>query len=387
MSERAVKRAFKFRFHPTPEQADLMNRTFGCVRKVYNLALEARTTAWYQRQERVNYNATSAMLTAWKKTGELAFLNEVSSVPLQQALRHLQSAYTAFWEKRARYPRFKSKHKSRASAEFTPSAFRWNNGELTLAKTATPLDIVWFRPLPEGQSPSTVTVSRDAAGRWFVSLLCQDTIAALPAVETAVGIDAGLEHLITLSTGEKVANPRHERADRERLARAQRELARKDKGSRNRDKARLNVARIHARIGDRRRDHLHKLTTRLVRENQTLVIEDLTVRNMVKNHTLARAISDAAWTTFRELLTYKADWYGRNLVVIDRWYPSSKVCSACGRLTEKMPLNVRSWTCPCGAAHDRDVNAARNILAAGQAVSAYGAGVRPQRKPPSGAAG
>ncbi|GGN38832.1 transposase [Actinoplanes campanulatus] len=382
-----MKRAFKFRFHPTPEQADLMNRTFGCVRKVYNLALEARTTAWYQRQERVNYNATSAMLTAWKKTGELAFLNEVSSVPLQQALRHLQSAYTAFWEKRARYPRFKSKHKSRASAEFTPSAFRWNNGELTLAKTATPLDIVWFRPLPEGQSPSTVTVSRDAAGRWFVSLLCQDTIAALPAVETAVGIDAGLEHLITLSTGEKVANPRHERADRERLARAQRELARKDKGSRNRDKARLNVARIHARIGDRRRDHLHKLTTRLVRENQTLVIEDLTVRNMVKNHTLARAISDAAWTTFRELLTYKADWYGRNLVVIDRWYPSSKVCSACGRLTEKMPLNVRSWTCPCGAAHDRDVNAARNILAAGQAVSAYGAGVRPQRKPPSGAAG
>ncbi|GAA0471675.1 transposase [Actinoplanes capillaceus] len=387
MSQCTVKRAFKFRFHPTPEQADLLNRTFGCVRKVYNLALEARTTAWFQRQERVNYNATSAMLTAWKKTEELAFLNEVSAVPLQQGLRHLQGAFAAFWEKRARYPRFKSKHKSRASAEFTPSAFRWNNGELTLAKTATPLNIVWSRPLPEGQSPSTVTVSRDSAGRWFVSLLCQDTIAALPAVENAVGIDAGLDHLITLSTREKVANPRHERADRLRLARAQRELARKDKGSRNRDKARLKVARIHARISDRRRDHLHQLTTRLVRENQTLVIEDLTVRNMVKNHRLARAISDAAWTTFRELLTYKAAWYGRNLVVIDRWYPSSKVCSACGHLTEKMPLNIRSWTCPCGAAHDRDVNAARNILAAGQAVTAYGAGVRPQRKPPSGAAG
>lgn len=382
-----MKRAFKFRFHPTPEQADLLNRTFGCVRKVYNLALEARTTAWYQRRERVNYNATSAMLTAWKKTEELAFLNEVSAVPLQQGLRHLQGAFAAFWEKRARYPRFKSKHKSRASAEFTPSAFRWNNGELTLAKTATPLDIVWSRPLPEGQSPSTVTVSRDSAGRWFVSLLCQDTIEPLPTVENAVGIDAGLDHLITLSTGEKITNPRHERADRERLARAQRELARKEKGSRNRDKARLKVARIHARISDRRRDHLHKLTTRLVRETQTLVIEDLTVRNMVKNHTLARAISDAAWTTFREQLTYKCQWYGRNLVVIDRWYPSSKVCSACGHLTEKMPLNVRSWTCPCGAAHDRDVNAARNILAAGQAVSAYGAGVRPQRKPPSGAAG
>ncbi|MGW0436899.1 RNA-guided endonuclease InsQ/TnpB family protein [Micromonospora sp. NPDC003197] len=379
MSTRVVKRAFKFRFHPTREQADLLNRTFGCVRKVYNLALEARTTAWYQRQERVNYNATSALLTAWKKTEELAFLNEVSSVPLQQCLRHLQGAFAAFWEKRARYPRFKSKHKSRASAEFTPSAFRWNNGELTLAKMTDPLDIVWSRPLPEGQSPSTVTVSRDSAGRWFVSLLCQDTIEPGLATTAAVGIDAGLEHLITLSTGEKIANPRHERADRLRLARAQRELARKDKGSRNRAKARLKVARVHARIADRRRDHLHKLSTRLVRENQTLVIEDLTVRNMLGNHTLARAISDAAWTTFRELLTYKADWYGRDLVVIDRWYPSSKVCSACGHLTEKMPLNVRSWTCPCGAVHDRDVNAARNILAAGLAVSACGAGVRPQR--------
>ncbi len=379
MSGRVVKRAFKFRFYPTPEQADLLNRTFGCVRKVYNLALQARTEGWYQRQERVNYNATSAMLTGWKKSEELAFLNEVSSVPLQQCLRHLQGAFAAFWEKRARYPRFKSKRKSRASAEFTPSAFRWQNGELTLAKTATPLNIVWSRPLPEGQSPSTVTVSRDSAGRWFVSLLCQDTLPSGPATAAAVGIDAGLTHLVTLSTGEKIANPRHERADRLRLARAQRELARKDKDSTNRAKARLKVARIHARITDRRRDHLHKLTTRLVRENQTIVIEDLAVRNMVKNHSLARAISDAAWHDIRSMLTYKSDWYGRDLVVIDRWYPSSKVCSACGAIAEKMPLNVRSWTCPCGAAHDRDVNAARNILAAGLAVAACGAGVRPQR--------
>ncbi|WP_211275666.1 RNA-guided endonuclease InsQ/TnpB family protein, partial [Actinoplanes rectilineatus] len=175
-----VKRAFKFRFYPTPEQADLLNRTFGCVRKVYNLALQARTEGWYLRQERVNYNATSAMLTAWKKSEELAFLNEVSSVALQQCLRHLQGAFSAFWEKRARYPRFKSKRKSRASAEFTPSAFRFTDGKLTLAKMAAPLDIVWSRPLPGGQSPSTVTVSWDSAGRWFVSLLCEDTIAPGP---------------------------------------------------------------------------------------------------------------------------------------------------------------------------------------------------------------
>ncbi|KUL41225.1 RNA-guided endonuclease InsQ/TnpB family protein, partial [Actinoplanes awajinensis] len=314
-----------------------------------------------------------------KKSEDLAFLNEVSSVPLQQCLRHLQGAFAAFWDKRARYPRFKSKRKSRLSAEFTPSAFRWKNGELTLAKTSAPLAIVWSRPLPEGQSPSTVTVSRDCAGRWFVSLLCEDTIEVAPATTAAVGIDAGLDHLITLSSGEKVANPRHERADRTRLVRAQRELARKDKGSANRAKARLKVARVHTRIADRRRDHLHKLTTRLVRENQTLVIEDLAVRNMVKNHSLARAISDAAWHDFRRMLTYKVEWYGRDLVVIDRWYPSSKVCSACGAIADKMPLNVRKWMCRCGTTHDRDVNAARNILAGGLAVSACGAGVRPQR--------
>jgi putative transposase len=376
----SVKRAFKFRFYPDPEQADLLNRTFGCVRKVYNLALQARTEGWYQRQERVNYNATSAMLTAWKQTEELAFLNEVSCVPLQQCLRHLQGAFAAFWDKRARYPRFKSKHRSRASAEFTPSAFRFTDGRLTLAKMSAPLEIVWSRPLPEGQAPSTVTVSRDSAGRWFVSLLCEDTPATMPATTAAVGIDAGLTHLITLSTGEKIANPRHERVDRARLVRAQRELARKDKGSKNRAKARLKVARVHARVGDRRRDTLHQLTTRLVRENQTLVIEDLAVRNMVKNRTLARAISDVAWHDFRSMLTYKAEWHGRDLIVIDRWYPSSKVCSACGAIAEKMPLSVRSWTCRCGATHDRDVNAARNILAAGLAVAACGAGVRPQRE-------
>jgi putative transposase len=377
-----VKRAFQFRFYPTPDQADLLNRTFGCVRKVYNLALAARTEAWYQRRERVNYNATSAMLTAWKKTDELAFLNEVSSVPLQQTLRHLQGAFTAFWDKRARYPRFKSRKHSRASAEFTPSAFRYRAGSLTLAKMDDPLDVVWSRPLPEGATPSTVTVSRDAAGRWFVVLLCEDTIIRAPA-GGAVAIDAGLDHLLTLSTGEKITNPRYERADRARLARAQRVLARKENGAqkKNRTKARLKVARIHARIADRRADHLHKLTTRLVRDNQTLVIEDLTVRNMVKNHTLARAISDAAWRQFRTMLEYKADWYGRNLVVIDRWYPSSKLCSACGAIAERLPLNVRSWTCRCGTSHDRDVNAARNILAAGLAVTACGAGVRPQREP------
>ncbi|MFE0522919.1 RNA-guided endonuclease InsQ/TnpB family protein [Streptomyces sp. NPDC058954] len=375
-----VNRAFRYRLYPTDEQAAELSRTFGCVRLVYNRALEERTRAWYGEQRRISYVQSSAALTQWKKTEELAFLTEVSSVPLQQALRHLQTAFANFFAKRAEYPRYKSRKQSRASAEYTRSAFTWREGKLTLAKMAQPLDVRWSRPLPEGAEPTTVTVSRDAAGRWFVSLLCEDTVTAAPATNAAVGLDAGITSLVTLSTGEKVANPRHERQDRARLARAQRELSRKAKGSANRAKARRKVAKVHARIADRRRDFLHKLSTRLVRENQTVVIEDLTVRNLLKNGCLARAISDAAWADLRMMLEYKCAWYGRELVVIDRWFPSSKLCGTCGTVREKLPLNVREWTCQCGTVHHRDVNAARNILAAGLAASACGGGVRPQRE-------
>ncbi|MGW1680359.1 RNA-guided endonuclease InsQ/TnpB family protein [Saccharopolyspora sp. NPDC002376] len=376
-----MKRAYKYRFYPTDAQRHELLRTFGCVRKVYNLALDARARAWFTEQRRVNYNETSAMLTAWKKSGDLAFLSEVSSVLLQQTLRHLQGAFTAFFDKRAKYPRFKSRKKSRASAEYTKSAFKYRNGILTLAKMSESLNIVWSRPLPDGAEPSMVTVSRDGADRWFVSMLVETTVDHHEPTANAVGVDAGITSLVTLSTGEKITNPKHSDRESTRLAKAQRELARKEKGSNNRAKARIKVARIQAKIADRRRDHLHKVTTRLVRDNQTVVIEDLSVRTMVKNRKLARAISDASWAELRSMLGYKCAWYGRELVVIDRWFPSSKTCSACGTLAESMPLNVREWTCNgCGTWHDRDINAAKNILAAGLAVAACGAGVRPQRE-------
>jgi len=378
---KTVRRAYRYRFYPSAGQETELLRTFGCVRKVWNLALDARTTAWYQRQERVSYVQSSALLTEWKKTDDLAYLNEVSSVPLQQALRHLQGAFAAFWDRRAGYPRFKSRRKSRQSAEYTRSAFRWREGQLTLAKMSEPLDIRWSRALPDGAEPSTVTVSRDSAGRWHVCLLVEERVGQHPAAESVVGIDAGLTSLLTFSSGEKIANPQHERRDRERLARAQRELARKQKGSNNRGKARRKVARVHARIADRRKDFLHKLSTRLVRENQAVVIEDLSVRNMVRNHALARAISDAAWGDLRGMLEYKCDWYGRDLVVIDRWYPSSKTCAGCGHLAASMPLAIREWVCVnCGTRHDRDINAATNIKAAGLAVLACGGSVRPKRE-------
>jgi putative transposase len=380
MSGRVVKRAYRYRFYPSPEQADLLNRTFGCVRYVYNRALAERSRAWTQEQKRVSFAETCRMLTRWKADPETAWLYEVSNVALQQGLQHLQDAYVNFWAKRARYPQFKSKRKSRASATFTTSGFRWRDGHIWLAKTAAPLDIRWSRPLPEGAEPSRVTVSRDAAGRWFVSILVEETITALPQADAVAGIDAGITSLVTLSTGEKVANPRHERRDRQRLARAQRALARQEKGSANRAKARVRVARVYARITDRRTDFLHKLTTRIIRENQTVVIEDLSVRNMVRNHSLARAISDASWSELRRQLEYKAAWYGRTVIAVDRFYPSSKTCSACGHLAAYMPLNVREWECAaCGTPHNRDVNAAKVILAAGLAVKACGDGVRPSR--------
>ncbi|MFF2192672.1 RNA-guided endonuclease InsQ/TnpB family protein [Streptomyces sp. NPDC058157] len=376
-----MKRAFKFRFYPDDDQTAELSRTFGCVRKVYNLALAARTEAW-ARREHVGYGQTSAMLTQWKRTEEFTYLAEVSCVPLQQALRHLNSAFTAFREGRARHPRFKSKRRSRAAAEYTRSAFRFHAGQLTLAKMAAPLAVAWSRPVPKDKEPTTVTVSRDPAGRWFVSLLFAATPVPLPITTQAVGIDVGLKALVTLSTGEKVPNPKHGRRGRERLARAERTLSRKQKGSANRAKARIRVARMRARIADRRRDHLHKLTTRLVRDNQTLVIEDITVRNLLKNRRLARAIGDASWRELRTMLEYKAAWYGRTLIVVDRWFPSSKLCSACGALADAMPLNIRTWTCTgCGTTHDRDVNAAVNLLAAGLAAAACGARVRPHRDP------
>ena len=349
MGGRVVKRAFKYRFYPSDQQARELNRTFGCVRKVYNLALEARTKAWYSEQRRITYVQSSAMLTGWKREPELAFLGEVSSVPLQQTLRHLQGAFTNFWEKRAKYPTFKTKRRSRASAEYTRSAFRYRDGALTLAKMVEPLAIRWSRPLPEGAEPSTVTVSRDSAGRWHVSLLCEVTVQDGPPTDAVVGIDAG-DHVSgrPCPAGRRSPTRATSAATGTGLARAQRELARKQRGSANREKARRRVARVHARITDRRRDHLHKLTTRLVRENQAVVIEDLQVRNMLGNHCLARAISDAAWRELRGMLEYKCRWYGRDLVVVDRWFPSSKVCSACGAVRDDLPLNVREWTCRCG---------------------------------------
>jgi putative transposase len=374
-----MEKAFRYRFYPTTAQEQLLRQTMGCVRLVYNKALAARTEAWYERQERVDYVLTSSMLTGWKKQEELDFLNNVSCVPIQQGLRHLQKAFGNFWAGRAKYPNFKKKHHG-GSAEFTKSAFRWKDGQLFLAKCSEPLPIVWSRELPNGCEPSTVTVKLSASGQWHVSLLVDTDIEELPKVGKAIGLDVGITSLIATSDGDKITNPKHFKRLKKKLKREQKSLFRKQKGSRNRQKARLKVAGVHRRISDSRKDFLHKLTTQLVRENQTIVVEDLAIKNMVKNHKLANSISDASWGELVRQLDYKCRWYGRELIRIDRWFPSSKRCGSCGHIVDKMPLNVREWECPsCGANHDRDINASRNILAAGLAVSVCGANIRPDK--------
>jgi putative transposase len=365
----------------------VLNRTFGCVRLVWNKTLAERHSRYHLHGEPTSYKETDATLTAWKKTVELSFLNEVSSVPLQQTLRHQHAAFQAFFGGRARYPRFKSRT-GRQCAHYTRSAFRLREGELWLAKTTGPLPLKWSWPPVEllGLNPTMVIVSREPDGRWFVTFAV-DEEEPPPAAPTgeAVGLDLGLKSFAVTSEGSRIGHPRHMERQERRLKRYQRQMARRTAGSRNREKSRRRVARQHSRVADARRDFLHKATTDLVRRYDVIVLEDLNVSGMVRNHTLARAISCTGWAEFRNMLEYKAERLGRRVVVIDRWYPSSKTCSACGHLLARLDLGTRHWECPgCGARHDRDINAAKNILAAGLAVTACGAGVRPVGASPPG---
>ncbi len=373
------QRAYKYRFYPTDEQKQILAQTFGCCRFVYNWALRQRTDAYYQRGERLSYEGTAQQLTQLKKQENTVWLNDVAAVPLQQSLRHLDRAFRNFFEGRAEYPTFHKKH-GKQSARYVGTAFKWDGSTLALAKIETPLAIHWSRPLPKGCTPTTVTVSKDGAHRYFVSILVEEDIKHLVVINKQVGLDLGLKSMVITSDGHTYGNPQFFAKDEKKLAKAQRRHAKKKKGSKNRNKARLKVARIHARMSDRRRDYQHKLSTQLIRENQIVCVESLSVKNMVQNHQLAQAISDVGWSEFVRHLEYKAAWYGRTFIKIDKFYPSSKRCFDCGHILDSLPLDIRFWTCPeCGVAHDRDINAAQNILAAGLAVTACGEMVRPGR--------
>ena len=351
----------------------MLSRTFGCVRVVWNRTLAWRHARYHGEHVKTNFTQANAYLTAMKATDDLAWLNEVSSVPLQQAIRHQQVAFTSFFAGRSRYPRFKSRT-GRQSAEYTRSGFRYRDGRLFLAKMDTPLEFAWSWPDidPATAGPSTVTVSRDPCGRWYVSFAVEVAgPVQLPATGAVTGVDLGIKDFAVTSDGEKIPGPRTLARREHNLARYQRRMARCQRGSANRVKAKAKVARAHRKVRASRTDFLHRASTRLVRDHDVIVIEDLAVKNMVRNHPLAKAISDCGWGTFRRMIEYKAARAGRHVVPADRWYPSSKTCSSCGHLLAELSLKTRHWTCPsCRTRHDRDVNAAKCILAAGLAVGA-----------------
>jgi putative transposase len=381
-------RAYKYRVYPDTTQREALARMFGCCRFVYNWSIERQEKQYREHGGMPSFiDMRNAVVTELKQNPEYAWLNDVSAHALQGAVWNVHRAYVNLRAGRAHRPKFKSKHRSRQSAVFSFGYAASVHDEdakrrLYLTKIPGSLSLTHGgRRWPEDAKLKYVTMSLDPAGRYWASVTVEDQRdLSLAGVETRVGVDVGLTSLITLSTGEKVANPKHEKRDRQRLAQAQRAHARKEKGSKNQEKSRLKVARTYARISDRRRDHLHKLTTRLVRENQAIYVEKLNVQGMVRNRALARAISDASWSELIRQLEYKCEWYGREFGQVDRWFPSSQLCSACGarRLT-RLTLTEREWNCPtCGAHHDRDVNAARNILAEGSSASACGETVRPK---------
>jgi putative transposase len=381
---------YNFRVYPTPGQQTRFARAFGCARVVFNDALRARQIAWEQGLPYVSDGELSKrIITAAKKTEARAWLGEVSAVVLQQALADLNTAYRNFFAsvsgqrkgRKVARPRFRSRKDNRQAIRFTKNAsFRvLDNGRLRLPKIGD-VQVRWSRTLPA--DPSSVTIVKDAAGRYFASFVVQVTNEPLPPVEPEVGIDLGLTHFAVLSDGTKVTAPRFLRRAGRKLKRLQQAVSRKQRGSNNRKKAVMKVARAHARVADSRRDWQHKLSTAIIRDNQAVYVEDLCVAGLGRTR-LAKSVHDAGWASFIAMLEYKAARYGRTFARIDRFTPTSQTCSMCGRLDGPKPLNVRSWTCLCGAVHDRDVNAAINVLAQGRWDNSNdrGAQVRPASMP------
>ncbi|WP_406382144.1 RNA-guided endonuclease InsQ/TnpB family protein [Streptomyces sp. NBC_01618] len=371
---------YSFRIEPSPGQRKALGKAFGCARVVFNDCLRARRQA---HEHGAPFPTSSELskryITEAKKTPERSWLKQVSSVVLQQSLRDLDTAYRSFFASikgarrgpRTGEPRFKSKRDSRQSVRFTANA-RWSitaDGKLNLPKIG-PVRVRWSRTLPS--VPSTVTVVKDAAGRYWASFVVETNPAdeVLPPLDCDQGIDLGLTHFAVMADGSRVRSPRFLRRAEKKLKREQRSLSRKEKGSKNRNKQRVKVARAHAKVVDARRDFHHKLSTKLIRENQAVSVESLSVKALARTQ-LAKSVQDAGWSAFVTMLEYKASRYGRTLTKVDRSFPSSQICSACGHRDGPKALHVRAWTCSaCGARHDRDHNAGQNIRDEGRRIRA-----------------
>jgi putative transposase len=367
-----MKVRYRYRIYPNDRQKVKLAQLLGCCRYVWNQALEYCNKLSAKKEKKPsNSDLQKLFITQAKKS--TPWLKEVASTPLQQSLNDLDTAYKIFFDSlsgkrkgpKLKAPKFK-RRKSRQSARFMSNNFQVGQHKIELTKVGK-IKIVWSRTLPS--KPSSATIIKDAANRYFVSFVVETNAELLEQNGQSIGIDLGITTFATLSNGEKINAPLPLKKNLKKLSRVQRSLSRCQKESNRRVKARLKVAKLHARIKDIREDFLHKLSTRLTRENQTVILEDLNVSGMIKNRHLSRAISDLGWRTFRTMLEYKASKYGREFQVINRWEPTSQKCSNCGFNGGKKELDIREWICVnCGTWHDRDVNAAINILSAGNAI-------------------
>ncbi|ULG01476.1 transposase [Aeromonas phage phiA019] len=357
-----ILRSYKFRIYPNAEQKEQLAQTFGCARFVYNWALSNKKEA-YENNIKKSANDVSKELTALKKDPNFIWLKDVSSVCLQQSLMNLDNAYQRFFKKQGGFPTFK-KRSNRQSARYVKSAFTFKNGQLKLAKQDKFMKVKFSRPLTG--DINSLTVSKDPDGKYYVSFLVKETYQPPNKSAKQIAIDLGIKDFATFSDGSKVANPNHLFKSLSKLKGLQRNLSRKKKGSKNRNKARIKLARLHSKIANQRSDFLHKLSTQIVNENQVICVEDLAVKEMLQqNKLIAKLARNLGWRNFLTMLEYKSGWNERQFIKVDRWFASSKTCSACGSINKELKLSQRSWVCSCGAKHDRDHNAAKNILREG----------------------
>ena len=363
-----MEKTFEYRIYPNVEQKVLIAKTFGCCRVVYNKVLGIRQDEYKAGEKPKGINSYITQIPAWKKT-DMPWLGEVDSMALQQSLRNLDKAYRNFFRNPGKvgFPKFKTKYNHRQS--YRTNVFSVVDDKHVKLPKLGKVKARVSRPV-EGRVLSA-TVKQVPSGKYFVTVCCTDVPepkAPKPTVGM-LGIDAGIRDIATCSDGERLPNPKYLAKSEAKLKREQRRLSRRVKGSANRDKQREKVARAHEKISNQRKDVLHKFTTNAVRKSQGIAVEDLNVKGMMRNRRLAKAVGDAGMSEMARQLEYKCSWYGRGFAKVDRFHPSSKTCSACGHVLTCLPLSAREWECPaCGAVHDRDLNAARNIAAEGRRI-------------------